>query len=395
MNLHHAAVSFAVILSLLLCLTALNGCGKAPVHTDIIPPVLTATVAPTPTLEPTVTVTPTPTPIPVTPTPSLSPAPVVLNTDTDTYTLLVNRDYPLSADYTPNDLVIPDVLFSFGYADIDKAKLRKVAADALEDLFDAAFEEANLTLYGVSGYRSYDRQYTLYATYLILNGVKHTNLYSAAPGTSEHQTGLAIDVSCKAAGLALEDFFAETEEGKWLADNAHRFGFIIRYPKGMEHITGYAYEPWHIRYVGNPLATYLYEENMVLDVYYGHEPVYTLEELADTPLIDTTSDRFLAIYASYFPPEPTATPIPTVTLTPISTPSPTPTPLPNKTDENSSAEANDKPTDILDKETNQNYKDNKNDTSKNETDILDETPKEEDSTSEKKQNQKTLKKMIE
>lgn len=305
MKSKHAADSIAALLGLVLCLIPFFGCGKAPADTNIITPAFTPTVAPTPTPEPTVTLTPTPTPIPATPTPSLSPAPAVVNLDTDTDSFLVNRDYPLSADYAPDDLVIPDVLFSFGYADIDKAKLRKVAADALEDLFQAALEEAELTLYGVSGYRSYDRQYTIYANNLIVQGVKHTNLYSAAPGTSEHQTGLAMDVSCKAAGLSLEDIFAETEEGKWLADNAHRFGFIIRYPKGMEHITGYAYEPWHIRYVGNPLATYLYEKNMVLDVYYGHEPVYTLEELADTPLIDTTSDRFLAIYASYFPPEPT------------------------------------------------------------------------------------------
>ena len=294
------------LLSMLLCLTMLNGCGKATAHTNTITPTIsvTATIAPTPTPEPTVTLTPTPTPIPATPTPSLSPAPAVLNLDTDTDSFLVNRDYPLSADYAPDDLVIPDVLFSFGYSDIDKAKLRKVAADALEDLFQAALEEAELTLYGVSAYRSYDRQYTIYANNLIVQGVKHTNLYSAAPGTSDHQTGLAIDISSKSAGLALEEIFAETPEGIWLANNAHRFGFIIRYPKGLEHITGYAYEPWHIRYVGNPLATYLYEENMVLDVYYGHEPVYTLEELADTPLIDTTSDKFLAIYASYFPPEP-------------------------------------------------------------------------------------------
>lgn len=311
MKSQHAAVSIAALLSLVLCLTTLNGCGEAPTHTNttVATPALTATFAPTPTLEPTATMTPTPTPIPATPTPSLSPAPAVVNLDTDTYTFLVNRDYPLSADYAPDDLVIPDVLFSFGYANIDKAKLRKVAADALEDLFDAASEEAGLTLYGVSGYRSYDRQYTIYANNLIVQGIRHTNLYSAAPGTSEHQTGLAIDVSCNAAGLALEEIFAETAEGMWLADNAHRFGFIIRYPKGMEHITGYAYEPWHIRYVGNPLATYLYEKNMVLDVYYGHEPVYTLEELTDTPLIDTTSDRFLAIYASYFPSEPTKAPI--------------------------------------------------------------------------------------
>ena len=292
--------------SILLCSVALSGCDNTNTVALSPTPNFTATPLPIQTGTPTTTLIPTQT---VTPTPLVSPAPVALNTDPNTYTYLINRDYPLSADYAPNDLVVPNVKFSFSDMTLDKAKLRKEAATALENLFQAAYEEQGYSLYGVSGYRSYERQYTLYSTYLILQGVRHTNLYSAAPGMSEHQTGLTIDVSSKSADMQLEDIFGETDEGKWLAQNAHRFGYIIRYPKDKEHITGYSYESWHIRYVGINLATYLFEQDMTLDEYYGYTPSYTLEELADKPLIDTTTEKFLAIYETYYPPQPDDRPI--------------------------------------------------------------------------------------
>ena len=90
----------------------------------------------------------------------------------------------------------------------------------------------------------------LYANNVKRKGQEHTDRFSAKPGHSEHQTGLTMDVSSKSANNELELTFANTKEGKWLKENAHRAGFIIRYPKGKESITGYAYEPWHIRYVG-------------------------------------------------------------------------------------------------------------------------------------------------
>lgn len=231
--------------------------------------------------------------------PTAPPTPIVVNTDTSTVTYLVNREYPLTEDFVPEGLMTPDILFPFSDTTIDKAKMVPVAAYALDELFDAAYDEEHLLLYGVSAYRSFTRQYTIYATNLAVYGTAHSNRYSAAPGTSEHQTGLVIDISCRSEGFDLEETFADTPEGKWVAENAHRFGFIIRYPKGKEAITGYSYEPWHLRYVGNELAAYLYETGLTLDEYYGVPCTLTEEYLNTTPLIDTTTDRYQSIYRQY------------------------------------------------------------------------------------------------
>ncbi len=258
-------------------------------------------------VEPTATLTPTPTPTPTatpTPVPEVPTAPVTVNTDIETDSFLINRDYPLTEEYIPDDLTIPNIKFSFTDQTSDKRKLRKNAADALEELCNTAFAENGLTIYGVSGYRSYDRQYDIYGSNLIKRGIRHTNLYSAAPGTSEHQTGLAIDVSCKSIGYALDNRFAETEEGLWLKENAWRFGYILRYPKEKEAITGYAYEPWHIRYVGVPLAYYLHTNDMTLEEYYGSPSTHKLSDLADTPLINMHTTRFYLLYAKTFGSEP-------------------------------------------------------------------------------------------
>ena len=103
-------------------------------------------------------------------------------------------------------------------------------------------------------------------------GLEHTTKYSATPGFSEHQTGLAIDVSADSVNNRLDESFGDSTEGKWLAENAHLYGFIIRYPKDKTKITGYSYEPWHIRYVGKPLAKYIYENNLCLEEYYNFKP---------------------------------------------------------------------------------------------------------------------------
>ena len=92
-----------------------------------------------------------------------------------------------------------------------------------------------------------------------------TAMSSAVPGTSEHQTGLAMDITSQSAKFQLETIFGETKEGQWLSENAHKFGFVIRYTKEKESITGYRFEPWHVRYVGNPQATYLYENQLTLE----------------------------------------------------------------------------------------------------------------------------------
>ena len=90
-------------------------------------------------------------------------------------------------------------------------------------------------------------------------------------GTSEHQTGLAIDISCPTMNGILTDKFGETKEGKWVAENSYKYGFIVRYPKNKSNITGYGYEPWHIRYVGTELAKYLFDNNITLDEYYDYK----------------------------------------------------------------------------------------------------------------------------
>lgn len=194
---------------------------------------------------------------------------VPLDTIPSSKTVLVNRVYLLPSDYIPPNLVVPNVKFSFTYSS-DKRKLRKVAADALERLFQAG-EKEHVELYGVSGYRSYARQKQIYDKNIATRGQAATDAVSAKPGSSEHQTGLTIDVSARSVNFRLDQSFGDTTEGQWLAENAHLYGFIIRYPYGKTEITGYSYEPWHIRFVGKAVATYLYENKLTLEEYYGVE----------------------------------------------------------------------------------------------------------------------------
>ena len=129
------------------------------------------------------------------------------------------------------------------------------AADALEALFDGALEDG-IILYATSGFRSYSTQKAIFERKLDTMSEKAANASVAKPGYSEHQTGLAMDVEGHSSlGSGLVEDFGETPEGKWLAANCHEYGFIIRYPKGKTDITGYIYEPWHIRYVGKEAAS--------------------------------------------------------------------------------------------------------------------------------------------
>ncbi|WP_343210174.1 M15 family metallopeptidase [Anaerolentibacter hominis] len=181
--------------------------------------------------------------------------------------ILVNKSHRLSADYIPPCLVRPNVPFADSHAQGEKTLLVQKAACALEILFAAAAMDG-LFLYAVSGFRSYGRQKEIYEANLREKGEEHTSLYSAPPGASEHQTGLAMDVSSASADFGLEESFADTAEGRWLAANSWRYGFIIRYPSDKTCITGYAYEPWHLRYVGMIPATYMYKNNITLEEYY-------------------------------------------------------------------------------------------------------------------------------
>ncbi len=180
--------------------------------------------------------------------------------------VIVNKKRHLPENYVPKDLVpltdVPTVL-----SNPEVNQLRKVAYEALKDLFTAAKEEG-YELHARSGYRSYYTQASLYASYVENYGKDAADKYSAKPGQSEHQTGLSMDITCEAVNFKLDTTFGDTEEGKWVAENAHRYGFIIRYPKGKEEITGYAYEPWHIRYLGVDLAEKVYESGLTLEEYF-------------------------------------------------------------------------------------------------------------------------------
>jgi len=182
---------------------------------------------------------------------------------------IVNKNNALPQDYVPNDLIVPNVSFPFE-EDLPKKQLRAPAANALEDLFEEALKEGYY-LYAQSGYRSYERQETLFSSYSEEHGEEAANVFSAIPGESEHQTGLAMDISSESIGFQLTTEFGETPEGKWVSEHAHEFGFIIRYPEGKEEITKYQYEPWHLRYVGKRAADEMKKNELTLEEYFEQE----------------------------------------------------------------------------------------------------------------------------
>ena len=144
--------------------------------------------------------------------------------------------------------------------------MRREAAEALEKLFRAAEEEEHYTLVAVSGYRSYQTQRNIYKRRIKNAGQKKADKFVALPGASEHQLGLAMDVG-RRTNHKLKAAFGNTPEGKWLAQNCYRFGFILRYKAEWEEITGYGYEPWHIRYVGLEHALRIQELDIPFEEY--------------------------------------------------------------------------------------------------------------------------------
>ncbi|MGG3641779.1 D-alanyl-D-alanine carboxypeptidase family protein [Bacillus gobiensis] len=180
---------------------------------------------------------------------------------------MVNQKNVLPSDYEPKDLVKPNVKFSFA-EDIEKRYMRKEAAGALEQLFKAAKENGH-DLFAVSGYRSYKRQEEILNNAIQKDGEKKAKDSVAIPGQSDHQTGLAMDISSPAEGYGLDQSFGDTPEGKWVAEHASQYGFIIRYPKGKEDVTGIIYEPWHLRYVGEKVAEEVAASGQTLEEFYG------------------------------------------------------------------------------------------------------------------------------
>ncbi|WP_142414596.1 M15 family metallopeptidase [Hathewaya massiliensis] len=185
----------------------------------------------------------------------------------DEINVVANKNRNLPRSYEPSDLLPVKIRFtsiSFNKENM----LRKEAAISVEKLVNDATIEG-IYFKGVSAYRSYENQVVTYSYIANSKGYDYADRYSAKPGQSEHQTGLSIDLGIRSMGYDLNQSFANTKEGKWLKENCCKYGFIIRYPKEKTHITGYSFEPWHIRYVGEELATYLTENNLTLEEFYN------------------------------------------------------------------------------------------------------------------------------
>lgn len=183
--------------------------------------------------------------------------------------VLVNKKHPLSLDYVPNNLyVVDDNLNNFHhYLDPSlKPMLRKELKSDLEKMLDDA-SKCGFSIVVDSGYRSSSYQEKLLEK-LVKEKGELAYLLIARPGCSEHQTGLAVDFAYLYDGVYNDDVKEEDKEAQWLKNNAWKYGFILRYPKGKEHITGYSFEPWHFRYVGS-IAEEIYKKNITLEEYYN------------------------------------------------------------------------------------------------------------------------------
>lgn len=162
--------------------------------------------------------------------------------------LVVNKSYSLPSDYAPG--LDPEA----------EAAFNRMAADAANE---------GLNIWIASGYRSYEYQNKIYNNYSSMYGSETADTFSARPGHSEHQTGLAIDMN------SIDDSFADTPESEWVKENCYKYGFIIRYPKDKEDITGYKYEPWHVRYLGEDAAEKVYNSGLTLEEYLGIDSKYS------------------------------------------------------------------------------------------------------------------------
>lgn len=172
--------------------------------------------------------------------------------------VLVNKSNKLPDNYIPKDLLPLNSNYT-----INMQYLRKEAKYHFEKLCADALKEGYI-IKAVSTYRTSDYQEKLYNNYCLDKGIEYASICSAKKNHSEHQTGLAVDV---ADNLGNYNNFENTEEFKWMKNNSYKYGFILRYPKYKTDITGYIYEPWHYRYVGNYLAKQLYKNNLTLEEY--------------------------------------------------------------------------------------------------------------------------------
>ncbi|MDR6972083.1 M15 family metallopeptidase [Leifsonia shinshuensis] len=260
-----------VVGAALLAALVLTGCASGPVAAAPAShrPTPHRSATPRPP-RPTPTVTPTLTPVPTVP-----PAPPFVAFDKTARSVddpaspwvVVNKPRALNPiSFVPQDLTYPDVAY------VNHQPMRQETAAALVAMFQAGKAEAGLEFSVQSAYRSFESQTRVYDDDVAHNGQAYADTDTARPGHSEHQTGLAVDISALPAKCSLDACFGETPQGRWLAANAWRFGFILRYPADKVAVTGFTYEPWHFRYVGTPLATQLHATG-----------VTTLEEFFNVP----------------------------------------------------------------------------------------------------------------
>ena len=188
----------------------------------------------------------------------------------DSLTVLVNKYHALPADYVPE-------LEALGYG-YGSGSLRPQAAAAFRAMADAAWADG-ISLRSVSAYRSYSQQSSTYNRWLSQDRQSSVDTYSARPGFSEHQTALALDINV----ASLKAHFENTPAYAWLAEHCAEYGFVLRYPQGKEHITGYQFEPWHYRYVGQEIAQVCMEHGLTLEEYFALQPAQGAEPAEEEP----------------------------------------------------------------------------------------------------------------
>ncbi|MBE6140796.1 MAG: D-alanyl-D-alanine carboxypeptidase family protein [Firmicutes bacterium] len=179
--------------------------------------------------------------------------------------IIVNKYYQLEKDFEPNDLVSIPTTYAWGsFGDV---KIREIAYNAFLNMWHKAKEEG-FYLMVKSGFRSYTSQETVYNDYLNKYGDTYADSIAARPGHSEHQTGLAMDIYSKEN--TNQKTFKDSQTAQWLFNNAHLYGFILRYPEDKVDLTGYNYESWHYRYVGKEVATEIFNKNITFEEYYAY-----------------------------------------------------------------------------------------------------------------------------
>ena len=207
---------------------------------------------------------------------SLTDVVAIINTNTnnDFYTntketdvsknelMLLNKYNYLTASYNPDDLEVFTNIYAYG----ENQSLRKDAYDAFIEMWNSANKDGYKLIVN-SSYRSYDEQKKIYDDYSSWYGEEDADKKAARAGYSEHQTGLAVDIQ---SYCSQNKDFEECEEFTWLTNNAYKYGFILRYPKDKEYLTGYKYESWHYRYVGKKVSKYIHDNNITFDEYYAY-----------------------------------------------------------------------------------------------------------------------------